>query len=56
MKNDIILYLVGTDAENAETRWPFDSEESAYSYAADNPGLEVFTVVATLDLSTIEPA
>lgn len=52
---NITLYLVGTDIENAETNFPFDSLESADSYIFDNPGMQVFSVVATMDLSSIEP-
>lgn len=52
--SNLILYLVGTDDENAQEGLPFDSEESAQSYADDNPGTEVYSVTATIDFDTIE--
>jgi hypothetical protein len=51
---EVTVYLVGTDADDAQTNFPFDSEESASSYADDNGGLDVFTCTAYLDFSTIE--
>lgn len=55
---EITLYLVGSDADNAQENFPFDSYESAQSYADDGEEdhLMVFTVSATIDFSTIEPA
>jgi hypothetical protein len=52
---DITLYLVGTDEDDAQQNFPFDSAESAQSYADDNPGTLVFSVTAFIDFSTIEP-
>lgn len=53
---EITLYLVGTDADDAQENFPFDSAESAESYAQDNPDTYVYTVTATIDFSTIEKA
>lgn len=52
--NAITLYLVGTDEEDAKGNLLFDSMESAESCAQDNGGLNVYTVTAHVDLSTIE--
>lgn len=51
---EITLWLVGTDADDAQTNFPFHSPESAQSYADDTPGNKLFTVTATIDFSTIE--
>lgn len=53
---DITLYLVGTDEDDAQQNLPFDSEESAQSFADDNEGTVVYAVSATIDLGSIRPA
>lgn len=50
----ITLWLVGTNADDAQGNFPFDSEESAASFANDNPGTKVYSVYADIDFSTIE--
>lgn len=52
----ITLYLVGENEDAAQENMPFDSEESAESYAADNKGTRVFAVDAVIDFSSIRPA
>lgn len=52
---DITLYLVGTDQDEAEANFPFDSISSARSFADDNPGTQVFSVTATIDFNTVKP-
>lgn len=51
---EITLYLVGTDADDACTNFPFDSFESAESYQADNPDTEIYSVQAFIDFTTVE--
>lgn len=51
---ELTLYLVGIDEEAALGNMPFDSPESAESYARDNGGLTVFTVTAYIDPATID--
>jgi hypothetical protein len=51
---DITLYLVGTDEEDALNRMPFDSVESASSYADDNPGTHIYSVYALVYEESIE--
>ncbi len=52
---DLTIYLVGRDKTEALGRMPFDSEESARSYADDNGEDEkVYSVTAYIDPSTIE--
>ena len=51
---EITLYLVGTDADDAQQNLPFDSAESAEDFMADNPGTKLYAVTATIDFSTIE--
>lgn len=53
---DVTLYLVGEDEDAAQENLPFDSEESAESFAADNEGTRVFAVDAVIDLNSIRPA
>lgn len=48
------LYLVGTDADDAQSKLPFDSAESAQSYQADNPGTKLYRVDAVIDFSSIQ--
>ena len=51
---DITLYLVGTDSDDAQSNFPFDSFESAESYQQDNPGTKIYSVTARIDFSTME--
>lgn len=51
---DLTLWLVGTDKEDASERFPFDSYESAKSYADDNDGMKIWAATARLDFSTME--
>jgi len=55
MNPTITLYVVGETEYDVDSQFPFDSYESAYSYIADKPGLQVFEIQATLDLSTVVP-
>lgn len=51
---DLTLYVVGTDEDDALGNIPFDSEESALSYANDNPDTTIYSVTAYIDPATIE--
>lgn len=53
-KRQFNVWFVGVDEDDAvRTALPFDSYESAESYLLDNPGMKMFTGIATLDASTI---
>jgi nitrous oxide reductase accessory protein NosL len=49
---EITLYLVGMNEEGAISGLPFDSIESAQSYADDEGG-NVYSVLAVIDFGTI---
>lgn len=51
---EITLYLVGTDADDAQLNQPFESWGEAESYRKENPGTKVFSVEAVIDFTTIE--
>lgn len=51
---ELTIYLVGTDVDDACETFPFDSYESARSFADDNPGSNIYTVQANVDFTTIE--
>lgn len=51
---NIELYFVGYDIDNAKTNFPFDSLDSAQSYANDNPGMKIFVAQGMVDLNTLE--
>jgi hypothetical protein len=51
---DITLYFVGTDDEDAREGIPFDSQESAESFQADNPWAKIYSVTATVNFDTIK--
>lgn len=50
----ITLYLCGTDEDDAEGTFPFDSLESADSYAHDNRPCKVYAVDAEIHFGTKE--
>lgn len=50
---EINLYLVGVDVDDACATFPFDSFESAESYAKDNPGTCIYSVGAFIDFDSI---
>lgn len=56
MDMEITVYFVGTDAEDAQASLIFDSYDSAQDYKNDNPGTEIFSATATIDLSTFKAA
>lgn len=51
---EITMYFVGADKEAAQLGLPFDSYESAESYAKDNPGMKIFNAHGMVDLTTLE--
>jgi len=51
---EITLYLTGINKEDARGSWIWDTWEGADSYCIDNPGNKIYSVVATLDFSTLE--
>lgn len=53
---DITIYFVGTDEDDAKANLIFDSYDSAQDYQSDNPGTEIFSASATIDLSTFKAA
>lgn len=52
-RTDLTLYLVGYTEDDARESLPFDSIESAQSYADDQGG-DIYSVTATIDLTTIQ--
>lgn len=53
-KVEITVYLVGTDEDDAQGGWPFDSYRSAREFQLDNPGTKIWSVGATIDFDTME--
>lgn len=56
---DLTLYLVGSDEEAARSTLPFIDRGSAELYGEEEygkQGYRIYTVLATLDFTTIEPA
>jgi hypothetical protein len=51
---EVTIYLAGEDETMAISGMPFDSYESAKSYADDNEGLNVYSVTAKIDFATIQ--
>ena len=52
---EITIYLVGYNEDDAKENWPFDSFDSAYSYAIDqSPEMNIYSVNAKILFDTLE--
>jgi len=51
---EITLYLVGDNEEDARGNFPFDSFKEAEQYKYENNASKIYSVIATIDFSTME--
>lgn len=50
----ILLYLVGTDEDDAQHNYPFTQYTDALAFSEKCPGTNVFSIQAVLDFATLE--
>ncbi len=51
---EVEMYLVGTDKDDAQQRFPCYDYDLAYEIMCENPGYKIYEVVAFVDFLTME--